>query len=63
MYNASVTKWVVQHGVDAQFGARPLKRFVQRHVETLVAKQLLSQQVAEQQTLTLTVINDELNIK
>ena len=55
----AVIDWVVKHGVDAQFGARPLKRFVQRHVETFVAKQLLA--VNEQQrSIHLTVINDEL---
>ena len=54
-----VIDWVVKHGADAQFGARPLKRFVQRHVETFVAKQLLA--VNEQQrTIHLTINNDEL---
>ena len=54
-----VIDWVVKHGVDAQFGARPLKRFVQRHVETFVARELL--EVNEQQrTIHLTVHNDEL---
>ena len=55
----AVIDWVVKHGADAQFGARPLKRFVQRHVETFVAKQLLA--VNEQQrTIHLTINNDEL---
>jgi ATP-dependent Clp protease ATP-binding subunit ClpB len=62
VYDSSVIAWVVQHGVDAQFGARPLKRFIQRHVETIVAKQLLSQQAAEQQVMKLTVVDDELKI-
>ena len=55
----AVIDWVVKHGVDPQFGARPLKRFVQRHVETFVAKQLLA--VNEQQrTIHLTINNDQL---
>ncbi|RKQ18094.1 ATP-dependent Clp protease ATP-binding subunit [Ureibacillus endophyticus] len=36
-----VVSWVVEHGIDSQFGARPLKRFIQRNVETVVAKELL----------------------
>ena len=54
-----VIDWVVKHGVDAQFGARPLKRFVQRHVETYVARQLLAGN-EQQRKLHLTVRNDEL---
>ncbi|WP_430312528.1 ATP-dependent Clp protease ATP-binding subunit [Rummeliibacillus pycnus] len=36
-----VLQWVVEEGVDPAFGARPLRRFVQRHIETLVAQELL----------------------
>ncbi len=54
-----VLDWVVKHGVDAQFGARPLKRFVQRHVETYVARLLLAGN-EQQRTIHLTVNNDEL---
>jgi ATP-dependent Clp protease ATP-binding subunit ClpB len=37
-----LVEWVVEEGTDAAFGARPLRRFIQRHVETAVAKELLS---------------------
>ena len=59
----SVIDWVVQHGVDAQFGARPLKRFVQRHVETIVARMLLSNDISENQIIHLTIENDQLVVK
>jgi len=39
--NEDVIQWVVAEGIDPTFGARPLRRFVQRHIETLVAKELL----------------------
>ena len=54
-----VLDWVVKHGVDAQFGARPLKRFVQRHVETYVARLLLAGN-EQQRSIRLTINNDEL---
>ncbi len=41
-----VLQWVVKEGVDPAFGARPLRRFVQRHIETLVAKELLKGEAA-----------------
>ena len=34
----SVIKWIVEEGTDAEFGARPLKRFIQRYLETAVAQ-------------------------
>ncbi|WP_146549594.1 MULTISPECIES: ATP-dependent Clp protease ATP-binding subunit [Rummeliibacillus] len=39
--NEDVLQWVAKEGVDPAFGARPLRRFVQRHIETLVAQELL----------------------
>ncbi|GLC87749.1 ATP-dependent Clp protease ATP-binding subunit [Lysinibacillus piscis] len=47
----AVIDWVVEQGADAQFGARPLKRFVQRHLETAVAKELLRGDVLPGETL------------
>ena len=34
--------YVAENGYDPSFGARPLKRFLQKHVETLAAKLILS---------------------
>jgi len=40
-YSEDVLDWIVNEGTDADFGARPLKRFIQRHVETMVAKEII----------------------
>ncbi|MBE1555058.1 ATP-dependent Clp protease ATP-binding subunit ClpB [Filibacter limicola] len=40
-YDENVLDWIVKEGTDADFGARPLKRFIQRHVETIVAKEII----------------------
>ena len=40
-YSEDVLDWIVNEGTDADFGARPLKRFIQRHVETKVAKEII----------------------
>ena len=39
--NEDVLQWIAAEGVDPAFGARPLRRFVQRNIETLVAQELL----------------------
>ena len=33
--------YIVENGYDANFGARPLKRYLQRKLETVIAKKLL----------------------
>lgn len=50
-----VIDWVVEQGADPQFGARPLKRFVQRHIETAVAKELLRGEILPGETLHVTM--------
>lgn len=57
-----VVQFVVENGADAQYGARPLKRFVQRFVETAVAKELLKGELLPGDTLKVYMQNGELNI-
>lgn len=52
-YEESVLDWVVAEGTDADFGARPLKRFIQRYVETAVAKEVIKGDLEEGQRLHL----------
>jgi ATP-dependent Clp protease ATP-binding subunit ClpB len=52
--------WAAEKGYDPVFGARPLKRFLQRHIETKLARALISGEVGEGSEITFTVRNDEL---
>lgn len=49
-------------GYDPVFGARPLKRFLQRHVETKLARALIAGEAAEGTDITFTVQNNELEL-
>lgn len=60
--DGEVVDWIVKHGIDPQFGARPLKRFVQRHLETVVARELLKGDVAAGGELSIALNNEELVI-
>jgi ATP-dependent Clp protease ATP-binding subunit ClpB len=42
------------------YGARPLKRFLQKHVETLVARLILADQVRTGDTIVIDVVDGEL---
>ena len=52
--------WAAEKGYDPVFGARPLKRFLQRHVETKLARVLVAGAVAEGATVRVTVREDAL---
>jgi len=47
--------YIIETGYDPAFGARPLKRLVQRHVETLLARKIISDEVEPGTTLTVDV--------
>ena len=51
---------IIDRGFDPLYGARPLRRFLQSSVETLIARRILSGDVAAASTLTVDVDNGEL---
>jgi len=54
-------RYVADHGYDPVFGARPLKRFLQKHVETLSAKLILADKVTGGDTIWIDVTDGELS--
>ena len=50
---------VIENGYDPVYGARPLKRYLQKYVETLAARKILSGDVHAGDTLMLDVQNGE----
>ena len=61
-YSEDVLDWIISEGTDADFGARPLKRFIQRHVETIVAKEVIKGDLKPNDTLVLTMDEGKLAI-
>ena len=53
-------QFIVDHGYDPVYGARPLKRFLQKHVETLSAKLILSDAVRAGDIILIDLVNDKL---
>ena len=50
--------YIVEEGYDPVYGARPLKRFVQKHVETLAAKMILADKVAAKDVILIDLDTD-----
>lgn len=55
--------YIVEKAYDPVYGARPLKRYLQKNVETLLAKKMLADEVAVGDALSLDVENDALVIR
>ena len=55
-------EFVVENGYNATYGARPLKRYLQRNVETLAAKKILEGDLSEDTTLVVDVVDGSLVI-
>ena len=56
-------EFIVKQGYDPVYGARPLKRYLQKTVETLAAKLILSDSLKEGDTIKIVVENNELIAK
>ena len=56
-------QYIVDNGYDPVYGARPLKRFLQKHVETLSAKLILADEVREGDTILIDVEGDHLTAR
>lgn len=61
-YDDAVVDWVVREGTDADFGARPLKRFIQRNVETVVAKEIIKGEIRPGEVLALSMVDGKLDV-
>jgi ATP-dependent Clp protease ATP-binding subunit ClpB len=56
-------EWAAEKGYDPVFGARPLKRFLQRQIETKLARALIAGTVTEGSEVKFAVKGDELVMK
>ncbi len=55
-------QFVIDNGYDPLYGARPLRRFLQHTVETLVGRKLIADEVTSGSTLTVDCVGDDLTV-
>ena len=55
--------YIVENGYDPVYGARPLKRYIQKYVETAAAKLILADEVETGDEIVIDVENDSLVAK
>ena len=54
---------IIDQGYDPVYGARPLKRFIQSHVETMIAKEIIAGSRSQGSTLTVDAQGDQLVLR
>ena len=62
-FTSAAKKWVGEKGYDPTYGARPLKRFLQKQVETQLARALVAGEVEEGSEVSFSVKDDQLIMK
>ncbi|MDY3934211.1 MAG: AAA family ATPase, partial [Bacilli bacterium] len=55
--------YIIDNSYDESFGARPIKRYVVKHIESLIANQILEDKVKFNSTITIDVSNNLFIIK
>lgn len=58
-----VKSYLLKHGTDTIYGARPLKRAVQRYLQDLLAEQLLQKNIKSMQKIIVDCVDDKLTFK
>lgn len=58
-----VKEWIAQKAYEPQFGARPLKRFVQRQIETPLARMMIGQEMKEGTIIDVHLVEDEVKFE
>ena len=56
-------KYIIENSYDEKYGARPIKRYVSRNIETLIAKAIINEDVKFNSTVTIDIDNDKFIIK
>ena len=56
-------EFIVNASYDEKYGARPIKRYVQRNVETLIAEAIINDKISFGSTITIDIDNDKLILK
>ena len=63
VFTNSAKKWISEKGYDPTYGARPLKRFLQKQVETQLARALVAGEVEEGSEVAFAIKDDALVMK
>ena len=55
--------YIIENSYDEKYGARPIKRYVQRNVETLIANSIIRDEIKVKSTITIDLQDNKLILK
>ncbi len=58
-FDSSLDKWIVDKAFSKDFGARPLKRFIQHNIETYLAEKIIKEDIKPNKKYNLSLNDDE----
>ncbi len=61
--NAKAKDFILEKGTDVKFGARPLRRAIQRYIDDELAEMILRSELLDGSTVAVTLKNDKLNFE
>ena len=62
-FTDELCQYVLDQSYNTIYGARPIKRFIQKNVETLIAKDIVASKVVPNKEYTVTYENNEIVVK
>ena len=62
-FTSAVKDYIIKESYSMEYGARPVKRFIQRVIETMIAKAIVSGQIDQNRKYIIDCVNDQLVIK
>ena len=62
-FSKEVKEYILEKGYDRKYGARPLRRAIQKYIENELAESLLKNEIAPNDKVALILIDDKVSIK
>ena len=62
MEKFSLKKFILDQSFDEEYGARPVKRYIQKYIETFIARKIISGEIIPNTPYVLDSINDEIRL-
>lgn len=62
-FSDKVIEYLAENAYDPQYGARPLRRFIQKEIETSLAKKILANEIKEKSTVSVDLENNQIVYK
>ena len=62
LFTEDLKKYILKHGYSMEYGARPIKRFISKELETFIAIRIIEGFIQPHQAYTVSVVDEQLTI-